>query len=61
MLKELLHVFTKEYRDECLYREFVKSKIDSFKLSENEEEDVKEKIKRLEQAGFVSGFSIRVF
>ena len=61
MLKELIYVFTKEYREECLYREFLKSKVDSFKLSENEEDDVDKKIKRLKQAEFVSNFSIKAF
>ena len=50
MLKELLKVFTQEYRNETEYRQFMKANISIFKLkSSSEIESVDNKVSRLRE------------
>lgn len=35
LFKKILQVFTKEYKEETEYREFMKNNIDKFKLGKN--------------------------
>lgn len=39
MLKKILHVFTKEYRDETRYMEFMEQNVDKFKLRNDGRKD----------------------
>ncbi|MBQ8117263.1 MAG: hypothetical protein IJ794_00505 [Lachnospiraceae bacterium] len=55
MLKEVREVFTKEFRDEVEYREFMQKKLYSFKLN-NQSEAVEDIIKRLQDKNFQSNF-----
>ena len=50
-LKKILEVFTKEYREETKYREFMEQNIDKFKLelSSSDCESVDERVKRLKK------------
>lgn len=59
MLSKVLEVFTKEYRKETEYREFMEKNLDIFKLN-NKSEDIETKVKRLKDKGFVSNFRIKV-
>ena len=52
-------MFTKEYRQETIYREFTSTMKSSFKLN-NKSEPVEEKVKRLQDKGFISEFKVRV-
>lgn len=55
MLKEVREVFTKEFRNEVEYREFMQKKLYSFKLN-NQSEAVEDIIKRLQDKNFQSNF-----
>ena len=46
-LKKLLEVFTKEYKEETKYREFMKQNIDKFKCPSYNFESVDDKVARL--------------
>ncbi len=59
MLDKVKEVFTKEYREETEYREFMKSNVDFFKLK-NKSESIDEKVARLSRINFVSEFNIEV-
>ena len=59
MKKEILYVFSKEYKKEIEYREFMENNIDKFKLKE-ESESADEKIKRLQNINFKSNFNIKI-
>ena len=59
MLEKVREVFTKEYRQETIYREFTSTMKSSFKLN-NKSEPVEEKVKRLQGKGFISEFKVRV-
>lgn len=59
MLSKLREVFTKEYREETEYYEFMGKMFPEFKLN-NKSEDVEEKVKRLKDKGFVSNFNIKI-
>ena len=48
MLRKICEVFTKEYRKETEYREFVSKMIHCFKLNDNGE-DIEDKVARLQQ------------
>lgn len=60
MLKEILKVFTKEYREKTECFELMRAKISDFKLSTNKEESIEDKIARLSNVGFQSNFHISV-
>lgn len=57
MLAKIFEVFTKQYKEETKYREFLKSKLNSFKL-ENNDEDAEYKLQTLINSNFVSNFKI---
>lgn len=59
MLSKVREVFTKEYREETNYREFVSKMLHDFKLK-NKSESVEDKIKRLSDKNFVSNFKVSV-
>lgn len=59
MLSKVCEVFTKEYRKETEYREFMEKMCHSFKLN-NKSEDVEEKVKRLADKNFISNFKIKI-
>lgn len=56
MLKEVLEVFTREFRNEVEYREFMQKKRYSFKLN-IQSEAVEDIIKRLQDKNFQSNFT----
>lgn len=49
MIKEILNVFTKEYREETKHMEFMQSHINDFKLK-TDSESVDDKIERLKNS-----------
>ena len=53
----ILNVFTKEYKNEILYREILNKNVDIFKLNDNSEE-VSEVIKRLKKVNFKNNFEM---
>lgn len=59
MLKEILEVFTKEYRQEGEYMEYARKMIPCMKLKDNSE-DVDDKIQRLMDEKFVSNCNIKI-
>lgn len=59
MLKKVLEVFTREYREETEYREYMERILDVFKLN-NQSEDIEKKVNRLIDKNFVSHFSIEI-
>lgn len=59
MLRKVSEVFTKKYREETEYFEFMEKMLHSFKLN-NQSEGVEEKIKRLSNKGFVSNFKVEI-
>lgn len=59
MLSKLCEVFTKEYKKETEYREFMENTLHSCKLNDNSE-DIDEKVKRLVDKNFVSDFKVSV-
>lgn len=56
---KIFEVFTKEFREETRYREFMKEMLNEFKIN-NKSESVEYKINRLKQIRFESEFSIKV-
>lgn len=56
-LRKILYVFTKEYKDEIAYEEFIRRHINSFKLNDGNE-DLEEKIKILKLNNFHSNFKV---
>lgn len=59
MLSKVCEVFTKEYKKETEYREFMENMLHSFELN-NKSEDIEEKVKRLVDKNFVSDFKVSV-
>lgn len=62
-IKKVLEVFSKEYKEETKYREFMKQNVDSLKQSNKEsvdEESVDEKVKRLINKDYKSNFKINI-
>ena len=59
MLSKVREVFTKEYREETNYRELAFQMLQNFRLK-NTSESVEDKIKRLSDKNFVSGFKLSV-
>lgn len=59
MLSKVREVFTKEYREETEYREFLEKMLHNFELN-NQSESVEEKVKRLTDKSFISNFKIKV-
>lgn len=59
MLKEVSKVFTKEYRRETEYQEFLQSFISRIKLS-NCSESVTTILDRLREVGYNSNFYVRI-
>lgn len=59
MIGKVCEVFTKEYRKETEYREFMEQILHNFELN-NKSEDIEKKVKRLTDKGFVSDFSIEI-
>ncbi len=59
MLSKVREVFTKRYRQETEYMEIEYSMLPGFKLK-NKNENVEDRIKRLSDKNFVSGFKLSV-
>lgn len=59
MLRKVCEVFTKEYRKETEYREFMEKMLYRFELNNNSE-DVEQKVRRLSDKNFVSNFTVKV-
>lgn len=59
MLSKVCEVFTKEYKKETAYREFMENMLHSFELN-NKSEDIEEKVQRLVDKNFVSDFKVSV-
>ena len=57
MFSKVREVFTKEYRKETEYREFMERQRFCFKLNNNSE-DIEQKVKRLIDSKFVSNFHL---
>lgn len=51
MLRKICEVFTKEYRKETEYREFMLKMAYQFKLNDDSE-DIEDKVARLQRKGF---------
>lgn len=51
MLRKICEVFTKEYRKETEYREFMSGMANRFKLNDGGE-DIENKVARLQKKGF---------
>ena len=60
MLRKICEVFTKEYRKETEYREFVSKMIHCFKLNDNGE-DIEDKEQRFTRKGSNWGENIPLF
>lgn len=59
MLSKVLEVFKKRYRRETEYMEIEYSMLPGFKLK-NKNESVEDRIKRLSDKNFISGFKLSV-
>ena len=57
MVNKVREVFTKEYKRETRYQEFMERMVHVFELN-NKSENIDDKIKRLKDKDFVSEFSI---
>ena len=57
MFGRIREVFTKKYKKETEYREFVGKMLHRFELN-NESEKIKEKVERLKNKGFISNFNL---
>ncbi len=58
-LKKILYVFTKEYRKEIEYEEFMKKNLENFKFN-SDNYDAEEKILTLKKRNFHSNFSVKL-
>lgn len=58
--KPVLEVFTKKYRDETKYIEFIKRNIEQFKIKSNNE-NIDEIIRNMKDLGYESNFKITSF
>lgn len=59
MLSKVCEVFTKEYRKETAYQEFVSKMLCCYKLNNNSE-SVERKVERLQKENYVSNFKINI-
>lgn len=59
MLSKVYEVFTKDYKEETKFREFIRNMLPHFKLKDSSE-IVEETVKRLSDKEFVSNFHINV-
>lgn len=59
MMKRILEVFGKEYKQEMKYQEIESAMVDDFKLK-NKSDDVEEIVKRLKNSSFSSNFKMNV-
>lgn len=60
MLRKICEVFTKEYRKETEYREFVSKMAYQFKLNDDSE-DIEDKVARLQRKVFYPGRMYTLF
>lgn len=60
IFKEILYVFTAEYRKQVEYYELMQSMKEHIKLNGNSEESVDEKINRLSSSEYESNCSINI-
>lgn len=58
-LKKIKEVFTKEYKQETEYRDFVEKNVNRFKLKSEERLDLSERLKSLEDNNFQSNFQVK--
>lgn len=58
MIKKILQVFTKAYKEETKYQEFIADNIDLFKLNSTSE-SINNKVDRLKSSKYVSNFCIK--
>ena len=58
-LRKIKEVFTKEYKQETEYRDFVEKNVNRFKLKSEERLDLSERLKSLEDNNFQSNFQVK--
>ena len=58
-LQKIKEVFTKEYKQETEYRDFVEKNVKRFKLKSEERLDLSERLKSLEDNNFQSNFQVK--
>ena len=58
-LQKIKEVFTKEYKQETEYRDFVEKNVNRFKLKSEERLDLSERLKSLENNNFQSNFQVK--
>lgn len=58
-LQKIKKVFTKEYKQETEYRDFVEKNVNRFKLKSEERLDLSERLKSLEDNNFQSNFQVK--
>lgn len=58
-LQKIKEVFTKEYKQETEYRDFVEKNVNIFKLKSEERLDLSERLKSLEDNNFQSNFQVK--
>ena len=58
-LQKIKEVFTKEYKQETKYRDFVEKNVNRFKLKSEERLDLSERLKSLEDNNFQSNFQVK--
>ena len=58
-LQKIKEVFTKEYKQETEYRDFVEKNVNRFKLKREERLDLSERLKSLEDNNFQSNFQVK--
>lgn len=59
-LQKIKEVFTREYRENTKYREFLKQNSDRLKLKCEERFDLEERLKKLKDDDFQSNFRVKV-
>ena len=58
-IQKIKEVFTKEYKQETEYRDFVEKNVNRFKLKSEERLDLSERLKSLEDNNFQSNFQVK--
>ena len=58
-LQKIKEVFTKEYKQETEYRDFVEKNVNRFKLKSEERLDLSERLKSLEDNNLQSNFQVK--
>lgn len=58
-LQKIKEVFTKQYKQETEYRDFVEKNANRFKLKSEERLDLSERLKSLEDNNFQSSFQVK--